>query len=168
MKFSWNFSGIFWNFPQNWPEIFTTFRNSYEFHSQNFDILPTQKFFINNYYIYKIYPTISTDQNCPNVYTYERRKIQVSSADKNCIITFWCSIRRNRLSRSYWIPKSPIIWCNFWTSNNVFCKNLENSAVVTRMLPKTGRKLQNFGNKNGQSLNFVLNLSIISKKPMGE
>ncbi len=48
-----------------------------------------------------------TDQNCWNIYTYESRKILVSGADKNCIITFWC-ISRKRLARSYtrfWIRK---------------------------------------------------------------
>ncbi len=55
--------------------------------------------------MYKIYPTISTDQNCGNVCTYERRKIRVSGADKNCIITF-CSILRKRLAHSYWISNS--------------------------------------------------------------
>ncbi len=57
-KFPWNFPRIFGNFPQNLPEIFTTFCNSYEFYSQNFYIL--SKNVINNYYMYKIYPTIST------------------------------------------------------------------------------------------------------------
>ncbi len=41
---------VFRNCPQNLPEIFTTFHNSYEFHSQNFYIL--RKNFIDNYYIY--------------------------------------------------------------------------------------------------------------------
>ncbi len=86
------FPGNFRNFPQNLPEIFTTFCNFYEFHSQNFYIL--HKNFINNYYIYKIYPTISTDQNCWSVYIYERRKIWVSGADKNCIINFWCIAKK--------------------------------------------------------------------------
>ncbi len=72
-KFPWNFPWIFGNFPQNLAEIFTTFRNFYEFHSQNFYIL--RKNFINNYgiLVYKIYPTILTDQNCWNINTYERR-----------------------------------------------------------------------------------------------
>ncbi len=42
-------------------------------------------------------------------YTYECRKIRVSSANKNCIITFWC-ISITRLALSYWIPNSRI--CN--------------------------------------------------------
>ncbi len=66
-----------------------------------------QLFWVNNC-IYKIYPTISKDQNCRNIYTYEWRKIRVSVADKNCTITFWC-ISRKRLARSYWIPNSRII-----------------------------------------------------------
>ncbi len=49
-KFQLNFPGIFRNFLQNLPEIFTTFCNSYELHSQNFYIL--RKNFINNNYIY--------------------------------------------------------------------------------------------------------------------
>ncbi len=89
MKFLRNFG----NFPQNLPKIFTTFRNFCKFHSQHFYIL--RKNFINNNY-YKIYPTISTDQNCRNVCTYE---IRFSGADKNCIIIFWC-ISRNRLARA--------------------------------------------------------------------
>ncbi len=76
---------MFGNFPKNLHEIFATVRNYYEFHSQNFYNL--RKNFINNYYAYKIYPTISTDQNWQNVYTYELRKIRVSAAEKNCIIT---------------------------------------------------------------------------------
>ncbi len=73
MKFPQNFRKT-----QNLPEIFATFRNSYEFHSQIFYI--SLKTFINNYYIYKIYPTTLTDQNCGTVYTYECRKIRVSGA----------------------------------------------------------------------------------------
>ncbi len=109
LKFLWikrNFHEVslefFGNFPQNLPEIFI-FCNSYEFHSQNFYILP--KNFINNYYIYKIYPTISTDHNCCKVCTYECRKIWVSGAVKNCIITFWC-ISRKQIVCSYRIPNS--------------------------------------------------------------
>ncbi len=107
MNFPWNFPGIFRNFPQNLLEIFT-FHNSYEFHSQHFSIL--RKNFINNYYIYiyKIYPTMSTDQNCRSSYTNECRKIRVSSSDKNCIITFWC-ISRKPLAHSDWIPNSRIL-----------------------------------------------------------
>ncbi len=105
LKISWKFSEdlikIFGNFPQNLQE-----------YSQHF-VIPTNftlKIFI--FYtkiswiiiiIYKIYPTISTDQNCQNVYAYERRKIWVSGADKRCIITVWC-ISRKRLVHSYWIP----------------------------------------------------------------
>ncbi len=82
MKFTQNFR----NLSSNLLEIFTTFHNSYELHSQNFYIL--HKKLINNYYIYKNYPAISTDQNCPKVYTYDRRKIWVRGADKNCFITY--------------------------------------------------------------------------------
>ncbi len=106
MKFPWNFLGIFGNFSQNLPKIFTTFCNSYKFYSQIFYIL--RKNFVNNYYIYKIYPTISTDQNYDNVYTFELRKIQVSGTDKNSIITFWC-ISRKQLARSYQILNSQMV-----------------------------------------------------------
>ncbi len=102
MKFPWNSPGIFGNLPQNLPEIFT-FRNSYEFYYQNFYIL--RKDVMNNYHVYKIYPIISTDQNCRNIYTYERRKIWVSGADKNCINIFLC-ISRKWLAHCYQIPNS--------------------------------------------------------------
>ncbi len=120
-EFPWNIPRIFGNCPQNLPEIFTTFRNSYKFHSQNFYFL--RKNFINSNYIYKIYPTISTDQNCRNIYTNERRKIRVNGADKNCIITFWC-ISKKWLAGSYRIPNSQIrlmrsatVWKKVWKSS---------------------------------------------------
>ncbi len=62
--------------------------------------------------MYKIYPKISTDQNCPNVYTYERRKIGVSSSDNNCIITFRYTSRK-RLAHSYRIALGN--WSPLWS-----------------------------------------------------
>ncbi len=63
--------------------------------------------------IYKIYPTISIDQNCRTVYTYERGKKLVSDVDKNCIIAF-CCISRKRIGRFYWIPNLWIVLIFFW------------------------------------------------------
>ncbi len=101
MKFLQNFHGIFGNFPHNSSEIFTTFCNSYEFHSQNFYIL--HKNFINNYYICKIYPTISTYQNCQKVYMHMYIGKYGLVVLMNCIITFWCILRK-QLPCSYRTP----------------------------------------------------------------
>ncbi len=75
------------NFPQNFPEIFTTFRNSCEFHSQNFYILC--KIFINNYYIYiKLIRQFQQFKIARMFIHMNVGKYGVSGADKNCIMTF--------------------------------------------------------------------------------
>ncbi len=105
-KFPWNFPAIFRNFPQNLLKIFTTFRNSYEYHSQNFYIL--SKNFLNNYYIY-----INLSNNFDRPKLPEHRKIWLFDTDEN-YITFWY-ISRKWLAHSYRIPNSRLKVSHHWS-----------------------------------------------------
>ncbi len=78
----WNFPVIFGNFPQNLSEIFRTFRNSYEFHSQNSYILGENclKFFQK---FSKYFPNIS--KILFKFYSYEFHSQNFYILCKNCL-----------------------------------------------------------------------------------
>ncbi len=113
----------------------------------------------------------------------KRRKIRVSGANKNCIITFWC-ISRKWLARSYWIPNSQILDLYLYTpySQQVgqgchwpgscpspgwpICSPILGNATVTGRAPQynllqavTPSRSSNIIQKNG--LLWILSYSII-------